>query len=105
MIISSFPPIIKSDLLFRLRFQPEEVSHFAISRGTGEITLQSSLDYESARFFSLEVVAKDGGQNQRSATTEVVIVVEVSWSRGYIDRLIDGLVEFEMEPSIITVAI
>ena len=61
--------------------QADESAGFSILRESGEIRLEKTLDYESARFFNLVVVATDGGQQPLSATTEVVVVVEVGQRR------------------------
>ena len=64
-------------LFLLIQIQPEEAAGFSIARETGEIRLTQLLDFESARFYNLVVVAKDGGSPPLSATTEVVVVVEV----------------------------
>ena len=64
-------------LFLLIQIQPEEAAGFSIARETGEIRLTQLLDFESARFYNLVVMAKDGGSPPLSATTEVVVVVEV----------------------------
>ena len=48
---------------------------FALNLTDGAITLTSSLDYEAATAYTLDVIARDGGSPQRSSTAVVTINV------------------------------
>lgn len=49
--------------------------HFQINSNSGEISVISALDYETARSYRLVVRAQDGGQPARSNTSNVIIRV------------------------------
>lgn len=49
--------------------------HFNIDSQSGEITVVSALDYETARSYRLIIRAQDGGQPARSNTTNVILRV------------------------------
>lgn len=50
--------------------------HFVIDSLSGEITVVSPLDYESARSYRLVVRAQDGGSPARSNTTQVLVKIK-----------------------------
>ena len=50
-----------------------EGMNFSIDAQTGQISLQSSLDFETAEEFVLEVTAQDGGTPSLTATANVII--------------------------------
>lgn len=52
--------------------------HFKLDPTNGEITLLSPLDYEARREYDFTVMARDGNENPRSASTRVRILVKVS---------------------------
>ena len=51
------------------------LSLFSLNSTTGDITLSSSLDYETASMFSLLVSAIDSGVPSRSAVSEILVMV------------------------------
>lgn len=50
--------------------------HFVIDSLSGEITIVSPLDYESARSYRLVVRAQDGGSPAKSNTTQVLVKIK-----------------------------
>ncbi|KAI4894375.1 hypothetical protein NFI96_017390, partial [Prochilodus magdalenae] len=55
---------------------------FSVERGSGEIRLISSLSYDSAPRYDLQVLARDGGIPQRSATFTLVVHVQAEDDQG-----------------------
>ena len=48
---------------------------FAVNEATGEIVLRTSLDYEKQTEHVLTLVAKDGGDEPATATSQVIVHV------------------------------
>ncbi|KAJ3589902.1 hypothetical protein NHX12_010743, partial [Muraenolepis orangiensis] len=55
---------------------------FGVDRGSGEVRLIGGLSYESAPRYDLQVVAKDGGAPQLSATFTLVVHVQAQDAQG-----------------------
>uniref|UniRef100_A0A3Q3X6B7 Protocadherin-16 n=1 Tax=Mola mola TaxID=94237 RepID=A0A3Q3X6B7_MOLML len=55
---------------------------FSIERSTGEVRLVGSLNYESTPRYDLQVIAKDGGVPQLSATFVLVVHVQAENDQG-----------------------
>lgn len=55
---------------------------FGVDRGSGELRLIGSLSYESVPRYDLQVVAKDGGAPQLSATFTLVVHIQAQDARG-----------------------
>uniref|UniRef100_W5KLY4 Protocadherin-16 n=1 Tax=Astyanax mexicanus TaxID=7994 RepID=W5KLY4_ASTMX len=55
---------------------------FSVERGSGEIRLISSLSYDSVPRYDLQVLARDGGVPQRSATFTLVVHVQAEDDQG-----------------------
>ena len=54
---------------------PETFETFAVNEGTGEIVLRNELNYEKQTEHVLTLVAKDGGDEPATATSQVVVHV------------------------------
>ena len=48
---------------------------FTINPASGEVTLQGQLDYETEKFYQLEIMAADGGVPPLNSTTDLIILV------------------------------
>uniref|UniRef100_A0A8C2ZQ62 Protocadherin-16 n=1 Tax=Cyclopterus lumpus TaxID=8103 RepID=A0A8C2ZQ62_CYCLU len=73
---------VNGQLTFDLSSPSGSQRTFSIERSSGEIRLVGSLNYESAPRYDLQVIAKDGGVPQLSATFVLVVHIQAENDQG-----------------------